>query len=173
MAVRILGVRLKPFFARDGWIELRWNTSWAGWALGGYSVTVWGYNAAERLNAALLPAGAYHESIAERLVNPEDGALLSRAVGWVAPCVTAPAFEEVLYRGFLLPALLRFMPLAAAVPTSALLFALNHFSLQGLLPLTCLGLFWACLYVMSNNLLVPVLVHAMWNTRVCMMSTVL
>ena len=87
--------------------------------------------------------------------------------------MTAPAFEEVLYRGFLLPALLRFAPLAAALPANALLFALHHSSLQALLPLTYLGLLWAGIYAASQNLLVPVLIHAMWNARVFIRAALL
>ena len=54
-----------------------------------------------------------------------------------------------------------------AVGANALLFALHHDSLQALLPLTFLGGLWACLYAATEgNLLVTVLVHAMWNWRV-------
>ena len=166
MALRILGTRLKPFFARGGWIELRWDSDWASWVLGGYLVSVLGYNAVEVLNSAVLPADAFQETVAGRLVQPEGGDLLALGLGCLAPCVTAPLFEEVLFRGFLLPALLRFLPLAAAVPVHALLFALHHSSLQALLPLTFLGVLWACLYAASHNLLVTVLIHAMWNARI-------
>ena len=72
----------------------------------------------------------------------------------------------MLYRGFVLPALLCFVPLTAALPLHALLFGLHHLSLATLLPLSTLGLLWAALYVGSRNLLVPMLVHALWNCRV-------
>lgn len=80
--------------------------------------------------------------------------------------MTAPVLEEVLYRGFVLPALLHLMPLALALPASALLFALHHSSLHGLLPLTFLGLVWGGLYARSQNLLVPIAIHTLWNVRV-------
>ena len=170
MAVRVLGARLPPFFARGGWIELRWRgAAWAAWALGGYALSVAGYNAVEVLNSAVLPAEAYlEETVAGQLVRPDDGGLVARALGGVGPCVTAPVFEEVLYRGFLLPVLLRLgLPLRAAIGANALLFALHHDSLQALLPLTFLGGLWACLYAATEgNLLVTVLVHAMWNWRI-------
>ena len=85
----------------------------------------------------------------------------------VGPCVTGPFFEEVLYRGFLLPALCRAgVPLRLALPLHACLFALHHMSLRGLLPLASLGLLWGALYVRSASLLVPIAVHAMWNSRI-------
>ena len=37
-----------------------------------------------------------------------------------------------------------------------------------LVPLASLGLLWGLLYVRSANLLVPALVHAMWNSRIFM-----
>lgn len=33
-------------------------------------------------------------------------------------------------------------------------------------PLTVLGLVWSLLYLYSGNLMVNVLIHAMWNSRV-------
>lgn len=35
-----------------------------------------------------------------------------------------------------------------------------------MLPLSVLGLVWSLLYLYSRNLLVTVLIHAMWNSRV-------
>jgi len=75
-------------------------------------------------------------------------------------------WEEVLYRGFLLPALHLFLPLPFALPFSGLLFGLHHQALASVLPLAALGSFWALLYVLSRNLAVPVLIHALWNSRV-------
>jgi membrane protease YdiL (CAAX protease family) len=75
-------------------------------------------------------------------------------------------WEEVLYRGFLLPALHLFFPLPFALPLSGLLFGLHHQAIASVLPLAALGSFWALLYVLSRNLAVPVLIHALWNSRV-------
>jgi len=33
-------------------------------------------------------------------------------------------------------------------------------------PLAALGFVWAVLYIQSRNLLVTILIHAMWNSRV-------
>ena len=42
-----------------------------------------------------------------------------------------------------------------------------HGILAGLLlPLSVTGFFWGVLYVYSGNLLVPILIHALWNARI-------
>ena len=46
------------------------------------------------------------------------------------------------------------------------MFAAHHMSWTTMLPLTTLGLTWAMIYVLSRNLLITVLIHAMWNSRV-------
>ena len=63
--------------------------------------------------------------IAAKMINPEDNNVLAMAVGSIAPCVTAPWWEEVLYRGFLLPALTLYLPIQYALPASAILFAVS------------------------------------------------
>ena len=74
--------------------------------------------------------------------------------------------KQVLYRGFLLPALAAALPLRLAVPCSAAVFAAHHGSPELTLPLFGLGAAWAGLYLASGNLAVPVAVHALWNARV-------
>ena len=70
----------------------------------------------------------------------------------------------------LLPALARFMPLRAAMVVHALLFGLHHRAVPALIPLSVLGLLWAALYLASSNLLVPIFVHALWNSRIFLTS---
>ena len=64
----------------------------------------------------------------------------------------------------------RFVPLRLALPLQAALFGMHHQALGSLLPLSALGLLWGLLYVASANLLVPVLVHALWNSRIFLVS---
>ena len=42
----------------------------------------------------------------------------------------------------------------------------QHAQVGLLLPLSVTGFVWGVLYVGSGNLLVPILIHALWNTRV-------
>lgn len=175
MAVRVLGDRLRPFFpppfGRGEWITLRWRTLWLPSVLGGYFVSLLAYNSVAHVSAALLPTPELApESVVSRLISPEGGDVVALGIGSIGPCLTAPVFEEVLYRGFLLPALLRFVPLRVALPLQAALFGAHHHSLKGLLPLSALGLLWGILYVSSGNLLVPILIHALWNSRIFLSS---
>eukprot|EP00850_Spirogloea_muscicola_P004019 SM000017S02759 [mRNA] locus=s17:114220:115831:+ [translate_table: standard] len=84
----------------------------------------------------------------------------------VVVSVCAPIWEEVIFRGFLLASLTRYLPVWAAVGTSALAFALAHFSLQRLLPLYFLGIVIGVVYVRSRNLLASMVLHSLWNTFV-------
>ena len=156
---------------RPGWLSLSWRGPWLRWVLGGYFASVVAYNALDGVCASLLPPppeGALEpDTVVARLVDPEDGDRIALALGAVGPCVSAPIFEEILYRGFVLPALVRLgLALPSAICLHAFLFALHHMLATVVVPLTMLGLLWASIYVGSANLLVTMLIHAMWNGRI-------
>ena len=81
--------------------------------------------------------------------------------GVLALC--APLWEELMFRGFLLPSLARCLPRWAALGATSLLFALVHFSREGLLPLLLLGCVFGGAYAATRNLLAPVALHSLWN----------
>lgn len=167
MGIRILR-RLKPFFPPKGtWMQWKWKSNWVWWAVGGYYVSALFFNMADVLNQLVLPASMFEEeTVVSKLINPENKDRIAMAVGSIGPCVSAPVFEEVLYRGFLLPALACFFPMWVAIPASSVLFALHHLNPTMVLPLAMLGLIWAIIYSKSRNLTVTILIHAMWNSRV-------
>lgn len=173
MSVKLLGWRLKPFFpppfGKGSWLRVRWRTDWLGWVIGGYYTSVLGYNFVEELRHAIMGPDSDPDIIVSRLIRPGGGDLGALAIGFIAPCAIAPILEEVVYRGFLLRALTCFMPLRAALPVHALLFGLHHVvggrAPHVVLPLAALAWFWGWLYAASNNLLVPILIHAMFNSR--------
>lgn len=167
MGIRIL-LRLKPFFPKKGtWLRWKWKSNWVWWAVGGYYVSALFFNMADVLNQWLLPASLFEEeTVVSKLINPENKDRMAMAIGSIGPCISAPVFEEVLYRGFLLPALTCFFPMWVAIPASSVLFALHHLNPTMVLPLAMLGLIWAILYSKSRNLTVTILIHAMWNSRV-------
>ena len=178
MATRVLGTRLRPFFpppfGNGRWLTVRWRSRWLGWSVVGYGASLAVYHLSDALSAVLLPpppTDVIESSVVAKLVSPEGGDRWALAIGSLGPCLSAPVFEEVLYRGFLLPALTRFVPLAYALPLNAVLFGLHHNSLVALLPLSMLGLLWGWLYLLSGNLLVTILVHAMWNACVVQASS--
>jgi len=77
--------------------------------------------------------------------------------------LAVPVAEELLFRGFTYRFLKGRMPGWAAMLASSTFFALMHFNLVSFLPLLALGC-WLCYsYEKSRNLLVPILVHALFN----------
>lgn len=151
------------------WYELRYDTYWLWWVVGGYFVSAWAFNVADLINQAVLPARVFEEAgegVVSTLINPENNDLAASLVGYLAPCVSAPWWEEVLYRGFMLPFFCLWLPFWPASIVSALLFSAHHMSATGFVPLTVLGMTWATLYAKCGNLFVTVLIHAMWNSRV-------
>ena len=151
------------------WYRFKWKTDWLWWVAGGYCASALIFNVADGLNHFLVPPTLFDDdTLVTKMVNPDEGrGVASILVGGVAPCVTAPWWEEVLYRGFLLRALERLCGRAdVATLVSSLLFAAHHLSLTAALPLAALGATWSYLYLASGNLLVPVAIHALWNARV-------
>ena len=77
--------------------------------------------------------------------------------------VLAPLFEELVFRGVLLPVLARWLGGGWGVLLSALVFAVAHLSIGELPPLLVLGIGLALLRVSSGRLLPCVVMHACWN----------
>lgn len=75
----------------------------------------------------------------------------------------APLFEELMFRGFLLPVLARGGRTALAVVLSALLFGAIHLQPAGLPTLAALGLVLGLTLRHTGSLWPPILVHACWN----------
>lgn len=159
----------KKVLRKHRWFTSTWNTYWLWWAVGGYFVSSWVFNLADFCNQMLLPHSLFDsaaEGVVSQLINPEHNEWLASFVGCLAPCWTAPWWEEILYRGFMLPALCLHLPYWFAVWASGVIFSIHHVSATGAIPLMVLGWAWAALYTKSGNLLVTILVHAMWNSRV-------
>ena len=170
-AILRLVPRPQPFFEKWYTNSMTKNNAnqWLWWTIGGYYVSSLFYNVADFLNQCLLPISMLEmasESIVSLLVNPEFNDVGASIVGYIAPCLTAPWWEEVLYRGFLLPTLILMMGYKWAILWNGIIFALHHVSPVGLIPLTILGWTWSILYSKSGNLFTTILVHAMWNSRV-------
>ncbi|KAH6761010.1 CAAX amino terminal protease family protein [Perilla frutescens var. frutescens] len=77
--------------------------------------------------------------------------------------VCAPLWEEIVFRGFLLPSLTKYMPVWSSILLSSVAFALAHFNVQRMLPLIFLGVVMGVTYTRSRNLLPSMLLHSLWN----------
>lgn len=75
----------------------------------------------------------------------------------------APAAEEILFRGILLPLLMKRLGTGPAVVLSALLFALIHFHVPSFFPLFVLATGLALAYIYTGSLWVPIVMHALFN----------
>jgi hypothetical protein len=105
-------------------------------------------------------------------VQMEAGAselLLNKALMLIQAAVAAPFMEELMFRGLLMPALMkRWRPLLGVCITSAI-FALLHPNLPGgFLPLWALGTGFAFSYRERNSLVPSMVMHAMHNAFVTM-----
>ena len=77
--------------------------------------------------------------------------------------VLAPLFEEMIFRGALLPVLVTRLGPLPGVLLSGLLFAMAHISVGELAPLTVLGVGLGLVRLRSGRLWPSVLMHGLWN----------
>ena len=97
----------------------------------------------------------------ELVLNSHDVPALA-CFGFTA-IVLAPWFEEIIFRGALLPVAARRLGAAGGILLSAAVFAVAHLSLGELLPLLVLGSGLGWLRWSSGRLGSCVLMHALWN----------
>lgn len=91
------------------------------------------------------------------------GSGIWRWVNFALLGVATPAAEELFFRGFLLAALLRVMPAAAAVAASAGVFAVVHLDIGALLPIFATGALLGWLYMRTASIWPPTLAHGAQN----------
>lgn len=92
----------------------------------------------------------------------------TRAFMIVAAVVLAPIVEETLFRGILLPALMKGRSFFFAALISATYFALVHLHAPSFLPLLALGLAFSAGYAATGSILTPIIMHALFNfTSLC------
>ena len=77
--------------------------------------------------------------------------------------VLAPLFEEVIFRGVLLPILSRDFGIVAGIFISSFVFAIAHLSIGEMPPLLVLGIGLGITRMVSGSLLSSVIMHSLWN----------
>ncbi|XP_054786688.1 uncharacterized protein LOC129292961 isoform X1 [Prosopis cineraria] len=112
----------------------------------------------------ILPSTPVTISSVEQSIVARDP--VAMALYAVVVSVCAPIWEEIVFRGFLLPSLTKYMPVWCAILVSSVAFALAHFNLQRMLPLVFLGIVMGVVFVRSRNLLPSMLLHSLWNAFV-------
>ncbi|WP_269604922.1 CPBP family intramembrane glutamic endopeptidase [Prochlorococcus marinus] len=81
----------------------------------------------------------------------------------ITTVVLAPVFEELVFRGILLPVLVSKVGKISGVLFSALIFALAHLSIGELPPLFVLGIGLGLMRLSSGRLFPCALMHSLWN----------
>ncbi|KAJ6415116.1 CAAX AMINO TERMINAL PROTEASE [Salix viminalis] len=121
-------------------------------------------NRLSQFNLSLLPilppAPVTLSSVEQSIAARDPVAMILYAI---VVSVCAPVWEEIVFRGFLLPSLTRYMPVWCAILVSSVAFALAHFNVQRMLPLIFLGVVMGVIFARSRNLLPSMLLHSLWN----------
>lgn len=124
-------------------------------------------NRLSQINENLLPVApstpVTGSSVQQSIVARDP---LAMALYAVFLSVCAPIWEEIFFRGFLLPSLTRYMPVWCSILVSSVAFASAHLNLQTMLPFIFLGMLIGAVFARSRNLLASMLLHSLWNAFV-------
>lgn len=93
---------------------------------------------------------------------------VAMAVYAVLLMVCSPLWEELVFRGFLLSSLTKYLPIWGSIVVSSVAFAIVHWNIYRVLPLLFIGLLMGVIYTRSKNLLPSILLHSLWNFFVFM-----
>lgn len=159
----VLYFSVRSFFPLpEGWFRFRWRGNWILWGVGGYLTALPLVILVSALNQQFWQGRGGSNPILPIALEGRDSFALS--VFFLTASVAAPMFEEIMFRGFLLPSLTRYFSVPSAIIFSSLLFAIAHLNLSEVLPLVTLGLVLGVVYTRSRNLLAPMLLHSLWNS---------
>lgn len=159
----ILAYLLKPFRPLPKhWFRTKVASLWPLWGLGGYWVAIPLVLLASLLNQNLWQGQGGGNPIILLALEAKDPIAL--VILWSTAAIAAPIFEEIMFRGFLLPSLTRYFPTWGAIGITSLVFAMAHLSLAELFPLAILGGILGFVYGRSQNLLACIFLHSLWNS---------
>ncbi len=147
-------------------LNLRWNQARRG-LLGGavtyLAVLPLLFTTAVIYQFILLWAGIAPsmQSVIELMLQARDPRTLAYLL--FLATVLAPLFEECLFRGIVLPVLLRRLGTGPAIVLSSLIFAAIHLHLPSLAPLFVVSVGFSMAYLYTGSLWAPVCMHAIFN----------
>jgi len=144
------------------WFRIRWRGRWFLWGISGYFVALPLVILIALLNQKILGDQGGGNPLLELIIQSHD--LVTASFLFVMVAGLAPFFEEILFRGFFLTSLTRYLPMWAAIAMSGVVFAIAHLNLADILPLTVLGCVLGFVYSRSRNLLSSMLLHSLWNS---------
>ena len=163
-AVAVL-VLLLPWVARRPLAELGLRAPRA-------SDLAWGAGGALAMIVAATAVGMLQDSLVHVKADEVQVEYLRNAHGLALPgyvfiaCVAAPFTEELIFRGFVFNALLRYLPAVLAVPIAGLVFGIAHMQ-QGnagaIAPLVAGGIVLTLVYYRSGSLVASMIAHGLFN----------
>ncbi|MDY6785428.1 MAG: CPBP family glutamic-type intramembrane protease [Cyanobacteriota bacterium] len=159
----ILYISIKPYFPLpEDWFRFKLLDKWVIWGIGGYFTAIPLVIVVSLVNQQFWDGQGGSNPILSLALQAQD--FVALAIFFFTASVAAPVFEEIIFRGFLLPSLTRYLPVWGAIVVSAFVFAVAHLSLSEVLPLATLGIVLGFAYTRSRNLLSSILIHSLWNS---------
>jgi len=157
----------EPFEAERGWAKfglIGYGATFLALALTGVAL-----DAAEKAQGGQAAVDKVAESVGTidgvmPLIQSDNPATFAALLAVTS--VLAPLLEEVVFRGFLLASLTKWLPTPGAVLFSSVLFAGAHLAPRDFVELIVLGMILGFSYARTRNLLTPMLIHSMWNSGV-------
>lgn len=163
LGLLVLYFSVKPFFPLPkDWFRIQLRGNWFLWGAGGYLVVLPLMILVALINQQIWDGQGGSNPLLQIVLEERDP--VSLGIFFFTAAIAAPFFEELIFRGFLLTSLTRYLPVWGAIVASALLFAIAHLSLSEVLPLAVLGTALGFVYTRSRNLLAPMLLHSLWNS---------
>lgn len=161
--VSVLYFSIKSFIPLpQDWFKFKFTSNWFIWGFGGYLVAVPLVLLVSFINQQIWQGQGGSNPLLFLALKAQDQVAL--AIFFSTASIAAPLFEEIMFRGFLLPSLTRYVSVSGAILISAFIFAIAHLSLSEVLPLATLGIVLGVVYTRSRNLLAPMLLHSLWNS---------
>lgn len=116
------------------------------------------------VSQGILALNGYPPSLQEvALLLTRDHPLWMRCYLVGLAIILAPVLEECLFRGLALPLLSRHIGTGPAILATSALFAAIHFHPPSFVPLGIMAAGFAMAYLYSGSLLVPIVMHALFN----------
>jgi uncharacterized protein len=161
LGVLYLSIR-KYFPLPQDWFQFKFISNWSIWGFGGYLIALPLVVIVSLINQQIWQGQGGSNPLLFLALQSQDKVAL--AIFFFTASIAAPVFEEIIFRGFLLPSLTKYVSVTTAIILSSLLFAIAHLSLSEILPLMTLGIVLGIVYSRSRNLFSSMLLHSLWNS---------
>lgn len=109
--------------------------------------------------------------LSEQNIEPESRSALSLIIPMISTAILTPIWEELFFRGIVLRKLTKRLKPITAILISSLIFAIVHSGFIGITHAFLMGCMLAYLYLLKQNIWIPIVLHAvinlvstLWNT---------